>query len=211
MKTARAVTQEQRMRRAWLVLTLAALGGLLPGGLAACTQDSSRPPVAQATSTPTSSAPTVSVLPTSAATLAPTSTPASHTLSVAFSVHITVVNCSGSRPAGTLCINVTGNGTAGALGAISVSRTAILSPPGDDSCGPSTTTGKLTTAGGDTVTFNATGQFCRATSTARYTYTVTGGTGRYRHATGTGSMEVPRLTDSTSPRETWSGTLIPGA
>lgn len=195
-------------RLIWETVLLALLSGMLLGSLASCSQDSARPPVAQATSTATAAPPTA-VQATATPAVTPTSTPVSHTLSVAFSVTITVVACSGAQPAGTLCVHVTGSGTSSALGKLSVERTAVLSPPGDDSCGPSTTTGKLTTASGDSATFRATGQFCRATSTATYTFTITGGTGRYHSATGSGSVQVPRLLDSNPPRETWNGTLVP--
>jgi hypothetical protein len=202
--------QRPTRQRALLTFVLAALCGVPLLGLMAC-DEASVPPVVHATSTPALASPPGATLPTATTTPAATSTPVSHTLSVVLSVRIDVVDCPSAQPVGTICINVSGSGTSSALGAISVSRSAVLSPPGDDSCGPSTSTGKLTTASGDTATFKATGQFCRSTSTARYTYTITGGTGSYKHATGTGNIEVPRLTDSPSPRETWGGSLIPGA
>src|SRR5262245_650771 len=175
------------------VVSATLLACMLLVSLAACSQDATPPPVAQATSTVTAVPTAVPASPTPDAT--PTSAPVSHMLSVAFSVTITVVTCSGTHPEGTLCIHVTGRGTSSALGSLALDRTAVLSPPGDDSCGPSTTTGKLTTASGDSATFRATGQFCRATSTATYAFTITGGTGRFHTATGTGSMQVPRLLD----------------
>jgi hypothetical protein len=211
MKVPRLARQKRPMQqRASFAVALVVLCVVLLLGLVAC-DETSTPQVVQATSTPTFASPTNATLPTATVTPAPTSTPVSHTLSVVVSVRIDVVDCPSAQPVGTICINVSGSGTSSALGTVSVSHSAVLSPPGDDSCGPSTATGKLTMASGDTATFKATGQFCRSTSTARYTYTITGGAGRYKHATGTGSMAVPRLTDSPSPRETWSGSLIPGA
>ena len=44
---------------------------------------------------------------------------------------------------------------------------------------------------GDTVTFKASGQFCRSNATATYYYTITGGTGRFKHATG---AAIPSVT-----------------
>lgn len=212
MKAPRLVQQEHpRQRHASFVLAAVALCGVLLMSLVACDTTSTPPPVAQATSTSTGATLPTSIVPTATSTAAPTSTPVSHTLSVTFSVSIDVVDCPTAQPTGTLCINVNGSGTSSVFGALKVSHSAVLSPPGDDSCGPSTATGKLTAANGDTATFKATGQFCRSNSTARYTYTITGGTGSYKHATGTGSIEVPRLTDSPSPHETWNGTFIPAA
>ncbi|HEV8193330.1 MAG TPA: hypothetical protein VGP82_17845, partial [Ktedonobacterales bacterium] len=166
--------ERPKQQRALLTLALVALCGVLLLGLAAW-DESSSPLVARVTSTPTSALSPTGTLPTATLTPAPTSTPVSHVLSVVFSVRIDVVDCTSAQPVGTLCINVSGGGASSVFGALSVSHSAVLSPPGDDSYGPSTSTGKLTTASGDTATFKATSQCCRSTPTARYTYTITGG------------------------------------
>lgn len=84
-------------------------------------------------------------------------------------------------------------------------------PAGADSCGPSSTQGTLTTAAGNTVSFTASGTFCRATQTAQYTYTITGGTGTFSGATGSGQVQIPTPTTSSTDAQTWSGTLQTGA
>lgn len=138
----------------------------------------------------------------------PTATPEPTAFAAAIRERNTVVSCASSQPEGTTCLSVSGSGDTSRLGAVTMSRTAQLLPPGSDSCGSSTTAGTLTTASGETISFTGKGTFCRATGTAKYTYTIAGGTGRYKGATGTGTLIIPRMADTTTPTAAWSGTLI---
>lgn len=115
---------------------------------------------------------------------------------------------SAGEPAGSICFSGAGNGEMQPLGKVTFTRTAVYQPGGPDSCGPAKTQGVLTTASGDTISFSATGTFCRATQTATYTYKITGGTGAYKGATGTGTIQVPRPQSNTSETQSWSGTFV---
>jgi hypothetical protein len=65
----------------------------------------------------------------------------------------------------------------------------------------------LTLATGDSITFTGTGNFCRATQAANFTYTITGGSGKYLHASGGGTILVPLPTSSSTGTEAWTGSL----
>lgn len=67
--------------------------------------------------------------------------------------------------------------------------------------------GSLVTAAGDKVSFKATGTFCRANQTAKYAYTITGGSGKFAGANGTGTVTIPTPATSTTDTQTWHGTL----
>ena len=60
--------------------------------------------------------------------------------------------------------------------------------------------------------FSASAPGCQQQATATLTYSVTGGTGKYAGASGSGTLAVPSFTESTlSGIKTWSGTLdVPG-
>ena len=143
----------------------------------------------------------------STATPAASPTPFSGALQAAFADRYTAAPCSGGQPTGTICVTTNGTGQAAGLGSVSLSRTSIDAPGGADSCGPATTKGTLTLATGDTITFTGTGTFCRAGQVASFNYKITGGTGRYLHATGSGAIQVPMPTSSSTGTESWSGTL----
>jgi hypothetical protein len=160
------------------------------------------------------SSPTSGVSPTVAGTAGigtPTAPVASGPFQLQFAEQYAVVACSGSEPAGTLCVATTGTGqghnNGASLGPVSLARSSVYAPAGSDSCGPATTRGTLTLAGGDTITFSGTGAFCRAQQTATFTYTITGGTGRYLRAGGTGAIVVPTPQSASAGSESWSGTL----
>jgi hypothetical protein len=141
-------------------------------------------------------------------TPAPTATPASGAFQVTFEEVYSAVSCTGSSSAGSTCVTTMGTGQATGFGEVSFTRSSIYSPAGTDSCGAATTDGTLTLATGDTLTFHGTGTFCRATQVANFTYTITGGTGAYMHATGGGSIHVPLPGSSSSGTETWTGTIL---
>ena len=183
---------------------------LLLGGLAACNSSAARPPTASTRSVaggqPAATAASASP---SSPTIPPTATPNPDVLQVNFSDQYSAAICGGTAPAGTTCVSTNGSGQDAALGDMSLSRTSVYAPLGADSCTSATTQGTLTvTATGDTVTFTGKGTFCAATQIANFTYTITGGTGSYQHATGSGSINVPLPSSSTTGTEIWSGSLL---
>jgi hypothetical protein len=116
-----------------------------------------------------------------------------------------------------LCINAIGSGQATQLGntaesASVVSDLASTSAPG---CHTETRTTTLTAANGDQITLQATGENCSTgptTVTATDAYMVTGGTGRYFGATGSGTNTVAADRASGTAVVTFSGTLsTPGS
>lgn len=157
----------------------------------------------QSTATPSTPATVVSHGPT--ATALP---PGVAALQGTLSENYATVSCPAGKPSGTICVSASGTGPLSSLGNVAIMRTASLDPGGADSCGPSTMTGTLTVDGGDTLSFAATGTFCRGTASARYTYTITGGTGAYRSASGKGNITIPRPPSSSTDILTWDGTLV---
>jgi len=153
----------------------------------------------------TSAAPTITPSPATP----PTATPNPDVLQVNFSDQYTAAPCGGTSPAGTTCVSTSGSGQDAALGDISLGRTSVYAPLGTDSCASATTQGTLTvSATGDTVTFTGSGTFCGASQIADFTYAITGGTGAYQHASGTGTIHVPLPSSSSTGTETWSGSLL---
>lgn len=73
-----------------------------------------------------------------------------------------------------------------------------------DGCGSIDKAGAFTAGDGSTLRVQAAGLYCNATAIATYDYRVTGGTGRARHASGTGIWLVP-------PPATFDGTNGTGA
>lgn len=136
-----------------------------------------------------------------------TATPNNWAFSATVSEKFSAEYCAANQPAGSICLSGSGSGQGSPLGQFTFTRTAVMLPGGSDSCGPATMQGSLVTATGDTVSFKATGTFCRANQTAKYTYTITGGTGQFAGATGTGAVTIPTPATSTTDTQTWSGTL----
>ena len=158
----------------------------------------------QSTTSPTSSATSVANGPT------PTALPPGVALlQGTISENYATVSCPAGKPSGTICVAAGGTGPLSSLGTVSLTRKAILDPGGADSCGPSTMDGTLTVGGGgDSISFTATGTFCRGTGSARYTYTITGGTGSYQGAGGKGNITIPRPTSNSTDTLAWDGTLV---
>lgn len=177
------------------VILLALLLGACGSETAVSTPQSTTSPTATATAV--AQGPTATALPPGVVMLQGT-----------ISENYATVSCPAGKPSGTICVSAGGTGPLSSLGTISLTRKAILEPGGADSCGPSTMDGTVTMGGGDTLSFTATGTFCRGTATARYTYTITGGTGAYRGAGGKGSITIPRPPTSSTDTLTWDGTLV---
>ncbi|HLW03635.1 MAG TPA: hypothetical protein VKT82_33620 [Ktedonobacterales bacterium] len=156
---------------------------------------------------PTSTtAPTATMPPSPTPSFMPT--PNTAPFQVTFRDTLAPVACPAGQPAGTLCLAFKGQGQAPSLGTTSLARTAIVSAtPGSDGCQPISSTGTLTAADGGKVNFTAAGEYCASNDTATYTYTITGGTGKYQGASGTGTIRFPPSSGNTGV-ETWSGTLL---
>lgn len=120
----------------------------------------------------------------------------------------TTAQCAGTEPKGTICLAATGTGQGAPIGSFTLTRTIVLAPSGQDSCGPTTTEGSFVTSAGDSVSFTAKGTLCRGTNTTTYTYTITGGSGRYKGATGSGTVQIPASSSDSADTQTWSGTLV---
>jgi hypothetical protein len=106
--------------------------------------------------------------------------------------HATVSETFTAAPCGTLsrCITAVGTGQAEHLGEITEHATVVVDTnPADirNGCAPETRTTVLTAANGDLVTLYGTGWSCAATSDAHDNYTITGGTGRFQGASGSGN------------------------
>ncbi|HET9516297.1 MAG TPA: hypothetical protein VFO77_01090, partial [Actinoplanes sp.] len=63
--------------------------------------------------------------------------------------------------------------------------------PDADGCVPISKTGAFRIGRGAKLNVEAQGKFCDSTGVATYTYTFTGGTCRFAHATGSGTWLVP--------------------
>ncbi len=115
-------------------------------------------------------------------------TPASADSLVPF--HATVSETFTAAPCGAArCITAVGTGHATHLGKITETATIVvdLDPThADGDCAPEVRTTTLTTANGNTISMYGTGWSCASTSDAHDSYGITGGTGRYRGASGNG-------------------------
>lgn len=90
----------------------------------------------------------------------------------------------------TVCITATGTGQATHLGEVTeYASVQVDVNPADvvNGCNPETRSTVLVAANGDEITMSATGWSCDATSSAHDLYVVTGGTGRFQGACGTGT------------------------
>jgi len=90
----------------------------------------------------------------------------------------------------TVCITATGTGQATHLGKVTEYATVRVDiNPADvvNGCSPETRSAVLVAANGDEITMSATGCSYSVSSSARDSYSVTGGTGRFQGAFGTGA------------------------
>lgn len=101
--------------------------------------------------------------------------------------------CPAGAPAGALCLHDRVRGPISYLGQSTGAFDVVIdaAAAGADGCAPAGKRGFFVAADGDRVDVVAQGNYCFATSVTTYVYTVTGGSGRFAGATGTGSYLVP--------------------
>lgn len=95
------------------------------------------------------------------------------------------------------------------LGAVSVSNLVVITEtPLGSNCWLWRMTGLLSVAGKGDIAFAASDPGCQKQSTATLSYTVTGGSGKYAGATGSGTLVIPTFTESNfTGVQAWSGIL----
>jgi hypothetical protein len=101
--------------------------------------------------------------------------------------------CPAGSPAGALCLHDSVAGPISELGRSTGEFDVLINTAasGPDGCAPADKRGFFVAENGNRVEVTAHGSYCLATSTANYAFTVTGGSGRFAGATGTGSWLVP--------------------
>ena len=182
------------------VLVLVVLGLCWLGGCGASplTPASSSTPIA-----------TQTTLPSATSVPSPTPTPDRDPFQVNFLQHYQLIICPSEPNPTTLCYTLQDDPSASSLGKISFAGIDILyMRPAGSSCGPAERKGALKLANGDTITIHATGTYCVPGYPVQFTFTVTGGTGAYRHAAGGGTIAVGPAKDTPpTATEFWSGTI----
>ena len=106
--------------------------------------------------------------------------------------HATVSETFTAAPCGTnlRCVTAIGVGHATYLGEIRENASVVIdTDPGkvQNGCSPETRDTRFTAANGDTITMHGTGWTCAATSDAHDNYGITGGSGRFEGASGSGA------------------------
>lgn len=149
--------------------------------------------------------------PTSAPTPTPTTDPTAFR-AVFYEQDAPAACPAGKQSSAFYCLTFQGNGQAVGYGTINMTRIAIVTTVADSNdCHTVTSTGSLETSRQDRITFTAPGTYCAASGTWSYTYKITGGTGKYRGARGSGTIMVNRTNlhqgNIEHRSEIWSGTL----
>jgi hypothetical protein len=101
--------------------------------------------------------------------------------------------CPADAPAGAACLHDELSGSLKGVGPVTGAFDVAIDAAHADEHGvaPIAKLGSFVARNGDRLDVAATGSFDFGASVATYTYTVTGGTGRFSHATGSGSWLVP--------------------
>jgi hypothetical protein len=104
--------------------------------------------------------------------------------------------CPADAPAGALCLHDDVAGQMIHLGRTTGSFEVVFDTAafGADGCGPIRKQGSLVAANGERIDVSAEGTFCFGTLVALYEFRITGGTGRFANASGSGSWLVPAPT-----------------
>ena len=178
-----------------LVLSLCFLAGL--GASPATTTSSSTPTAAPTTIPPVTTVPS------------PTPTTDRDPFQVNFLQHYQLIACPAEPNPTNLCYTLHDDPSASSLGMISFAGRDILYVRQEGaSCGPAERQGALKLADGGTLPIHATGMYCVPGYPVQFTFTVTGGTGKYRHAAGGGTIAVgPAGNNPPIATEFWSGTI----
>jgi len=101
--------------------------------------------------------------------------------------------CPAGAPDGAACLHDKVSGRLKAAGTVTGDFEVVIDAAHTSRVGvaPIAKRGSFVARNGDHLDVSATGTFDFAASVATYTYAVTGGTGRFRHASGTGTWLVP--------------------
>ena len=177
-----------------VVLSLCFLAGC---GASATTTSRSTPTAAPATIPPATSMPTM------------TPTPDRDPFQVSFLQHYQLITCPAEPNPTTLCYTLQDDPSASSLGKISFTGMDILyMRPQGSSCGPAERQGALKLADGDMIIIHATGRYCVPGYPVQFSFSVTGETGKYRHAAGGGTIAVgPARNSPPTADEFWSGSI----
>jgi hypothetical protein len=120
-------------------------------------------------------------------------------------------SCPSTAPAADLCIYVTGVSDQPQTRHLQFTRIAMVNPSVYDDAHPACqrieTSGTLTLPKG-TLSIHAPGNVCLADGVASYDVIVTGGTGAYAGALGSGKIVVPPPETDSTGRELWHLELI---
>jgi hypothetical protein len=178
-----------------VVLSLCFLAGC--GASSATTTSSSTPTAAPTT------------IPLATSVPSPTPTTDRDPFQVNFLQHYQLIACPTEPNPTNLCYTLQDDPSASSLGMISFAGTDILYElPEGTRCGPAERHGALKLADGGTITIHATGMYCVPGYPVQFTFTVTGGTGKYLHAAGGGTIAVgPARDNPPTATEFWSGTI----
>jgi len=104
--------------------------------------------------------------------------------------------CPPGAPTGALCLHDRVAGQMSHLGRVTGSFEVVIDAAnvGAGGCAPISKYGSFRPANGDRLDVAGEGTFCFATAVATYVYTITGGSGRFDEAAGTGTWLVPAPT-----------------
>lgn len=120
-------------------------------------------------------------------------------------------NCPSTAPVGDICIYVTGIADQLRARPLEFTRVSMVNPSLYDdahpACQPIETSGTLTLPRG-TLSIHAPGNVCLADGVASYDVIITGGTGAYMGALGSGKIVVPPPETDSTGRELWHLELI---
>jgi hypothetical protein len=148
-------------------------------------------------------------LPPATAVPTPTPTPDRDPFQVNFLQHYQIIACPTEPNPTNLCYTLQDDPGTSSLGTVSFAGTDILYMlQTGTTCGPAERHGALKVVNGDTISIHATGTYCVPGYPVQLTFTVSGGTGKYRHASGGGTIDVgPAKDNPPTATEFWSGTI----
>ena len=163
---------------------------------------------ATTTSRPTSTT-APATLPAATSVPSPIPTADRDPFQVNFLQHYQIIDCPAEQNPTKLCYTLQDDPSTSPLGTVSFAGTDILYVlPQGASCGPAERHGAFKLVGGDTISIQATGMYCVPGYPVQFIFTVTGGTGKYFHASGGGTIDVgPARNSPPTATEFWSGTI----